>query len=1230
MSGEGGEKGKMTHQEIAENICKKLGYPSRNRAYDASTISILKQRAIKRLGTGKTGFDFLADDVGVPADAITQEIVWGLRSVDWEILKREYGIGTQKVGVRHHGAHRRIAEELNALGIKNPYGKPIREYYIGEIKMRALAELREGRTGRMRLAGELGIKPEKITDALLLTLKEKEEAVIRHYYGIGVQRTTHQEEMFEVFKEKGIVLSEPQDVARIRYEAIQRLEEGGEGLEHLAADLSLEVKDLSEGRFEILIPEELRAVQLRYGIRTRRVKKITAIAVIMADETKKKFTRGMVYARLEAAERKLTRWKAQWEALKANMMAQRTARLERTETPQQEELEEGKSIDAVWLTLRPVEQAVVGLYFGIYGWSYIRDFDEISRRLLEARIGYSVKGYNAQGILRIRKAGIAKLRQAKTGLELLSEDVGIPVNRLAEAMRALLTDDAHTVLKLTYGIDLSRAEPDSDIVDILNEGNTGQCTEQNVRDMRFRSLTALRRFAVRSGFATSEILDRRKKIILHRKARQVKWTREVILETVARLAREGKDVNTKGIAKMGLKSMLNSAVKLFGSWDTVLLETGLDPARIKKKQKVHLSWAPLRDRAREIWPDDHIVEKDEEVAGMNFPTVLGDHYLIVAGFLFIDEAEWKRHSEEFGEHKDSVIVCSLKRSELSGRLDFLYGAHTRLAILLLRARSYLIKDEVILDAGSGDGILAMVASRIGAKKVIAIEHNKEWVQTSRRLLKLNNINVVDVIEKGFADIQKIKSAKSAAVVVANLKDNGIYKEGEHFKNWHFFLMEKVDPQWYFLCGAVDDKTGMLEWVKEGMEYAGCTICLEERLEGARHIPVAVVLQKTGIDIDRDGSGDDPKPVPPSRDSEDPPPTLEGLDLDDPEAERVSHKIAAQARAEAEGSNRFIINGKVGLIKGLHFRPATYMQDIYDEIWPESKGKIAVRIVRISPNPTEEAECSSFIELLGLTLKKDNEFRIIVEGPYPESILESVGRVFEEILLADVVEDNIRIKNYFMDKAREVAKVIYNRELAVSQAVDDAEFTMELLIDILHRQIPNGTRRYEIRYDRARLSEAQIEIVEEYIRLLQSMAATEDSIKGIPFDSTVSRSGREYPVISVVCRSGPDIIGEGHIDLPEEGDAHLLRVLAAMNMAFALASLPKHITPNDIADGVDKYRRLIAFIQRQYKAISNRKLLPEEILNTDRVILLDLPEADKIKYERIDLYNKKAIELLSAV
>ncbi|VDN44305.1 unnamed protein product [Gongylonema pulchrum] len=68
---------------------------------------------------------------------------------------------------------------------------------------------------------------------------------------------------------------------------------------------------------------------------------------------------------------------------------------------------------------------------------------------------------------------------------------------------------------------------------------------------------------------------------------------------------------------------------------------------------------------------------------------------------------------------------------------------------------HLFKDKIVMDVGSGTGILSMFAAKAGAKKVIAIEFSNMATQ-SKQIVKDNNLeNIITVIHGKVEDVKEL-------------------------------------------------------------------------------------------------------------------------------------------------------------------------------------------------------------------------------------------------------------------------------------------------------------------------------------------------------------------------------------------------------------------------------------------------------------------------------------------
>jgi SAM-dependent methyltransferase len=82
--------------------------------------------------------------------------------------------------------------------------------------------------------------------------------------------------------------------------------------------------------------------------------------------------------------------------------------------------------------------------------------------------------------------------------------------------------------------------------------------------------------------------------------------------------------------------------------------------------------------------------------------------------------------------------------------------------------------DIVVDVGSGTGILAFFAAKAGAKKVYAVEIDHMMAESLRTSIGLNNLqDIVEVVE---GDARKVELPKGADVVLAELIETGLLDE----------------------------------------------------------------------------------------------------------------------------------------------------------------------------------------------------------------------------------------------------------------------------------------------------------------------------------------------------------------------------------------------------------------------------------------------------------------------
>ncbi|MCX5692065.1 MAG: GNAT family N-acetyltransferase [Candidatus Omnitrophica bacterium] len=150
-------------------------------------------------------------------------------------------------------------------------------------------------------------------------------------------------------------------------------------------------------------------------------------------------------------------------------------------------------------------------------------------------------------------------------------------------------------------------------------------------------------------------------------------------------------------------------------------------------------------------------------------------YLVRVGYLFfLDKSKYDQLSyglkEELGNN--IILIDKLYESDL-GQVKLL--SYTMGAIAVMLSSRDDMNGKRIIDAGSGDGILALVAAKFGAAKVDLIEINHDKIVMARRNLKLNGlIEGVDfkMIEADIKDTKKVTggltSTELETVIISNI------------------------------------------------------------------------------------------------------------------------------------------------------------------------------------------------------------------------------------------------------------------------------------------------------------------------------------------------------------------------------------------------------------------------------------------------------------------------------
>jgi ribosomal protein L11 methyltransferase len=93
------------------------------------------------------------------------------------------------------------------------------------------------------------------------------------------------------------------------------------------------------------------------------------------------------------------------------------------------------------------------------------------------------------------------------------------------------------------------------------------------------------------------------------------------------------------------------------------------------------------------------------------------------------------------------------------------GEHATTAMCLTMLKRAARAEDVVVDLGTGSGILALAARLLGAKRVLAVDNDPVAIRVAKQNARRNKI---DNVEFKVADARKLKFPDKIDIVVANL------------------------------------------------------------------------------------------------------------------------------------------------------------------------------------------------------------------------------------------------------------------------------------------------------------------------------------------------------------------------------------------------------------------------------------------------------------------------------
>lgn len=114
--------------------------------------------------------------------------------------------------------------------------------------------------------------------------------------------------------------------------------------------------------------------------------------------------------------------------------------------------------------------------------------------------------------------------------------------------------------------------------------------------------------------------------------------------------------------------------------------------------------------------------------------------------------------EEYNADEEEMVI------EIDPGMAFGTGTHETTRMCVASLEKYIKEDTVVFDIGTGSGILAIAAAKLGAKHAIGVDLDPVAVESAKENVGYNKLNNIEILEGNLLDVVEGK----ADLVVANI------------------------------------------------------------------------------------------------------------------------------------------------------------------------------------------------------------------------------------------------------------------------------------------------------------------------------------------------------------------------------------------------------------------------------------------------------------------------------
>jgi ribosomal protein L11 methyltransferase len=110
---------------------------------------------------------------------------------------------------------------------------------------------------------------------------------------------------------------------------------------------------------------------------------------------------------------------------------------------------------------------------------------------------------------------------------------------------------------------------------------------------------------------------------------------------------------------------------------------------------------------------------------------------------------------------------------ITPKMSFGTGHHATTYMMMEQMRDANFTDKIVFDFGTGTGVLAILAEKMGAKKIMAIDSDEWSIENANENIKRNNCTAIELQLTNTADVKS-----EFDIILANINKNIILENLE--------------------------------------------------------------------------------------------------------------------------------------------------------------------------------------------------------------------------------------------------------------------------------------------------------------------------------------------------------------------------------------------------------------------------------------------------------------------